>query len=102
MAQALAEHGKPILSGEFQLEGSPGFEKVGTQAIKGTLGKVVRAPSEAMSRMTNLLYAGNWFGEIQSLAARQALAEGLTGDQFSARQEWAEPSSNRGNAGSRP
>jgi len=25
MAQALAEHVKPILSGEFQLEGSPGF-----------------------------------------------------------------------------
>src|SRR5204862_5285631 len=48
----------------------------------------VRAPSEAMSRMTNLIYAGNFFGEIQSLAARQALSEGLSGDEFNARQEY--------------
>ncbi len=88
MAQALAEHAKPILTGEFQLEGSPGFEKVGTRAIKGSIGSVVRAPSEAMSRMTNLLYAGNYFGEINSLAARQALSEGLGGDAFHARQEY--------------
>ena len=88
MAQALAEHAKPILSGEFQLEGSPGFERAGTQAIKGPVGSVVRAPSEAMSRMTNLLYAGNFFGELNSLAARQAIAEGLDGDAFHARQEY--------------
>ena len=88
MAQALAEHSKPILSGEFQLEGSPGFERVGTQSIKGMAGKVVRAPSEAMSRMTNLIYSGNYFGELQALAARQALAEGLNGDEFTARQEY--------------
>lgn len=88
MAQALAEHTKPILSGEFQLEGSPGFERAPVQAIKGTLGQIVRAPSEAMSRMTNLMYAGNYFGELNSLAAREALGEGLEGDAFHARQEW--------------
>jgi hypothetical protein len=88
MAQALAEHAKPILSGEFQLEGSPGFEHAGQQAIKGKLGSVVRAPSEAMSRMTNLIYAGNFVGEINSLAARQAISEGLSGDSFNARQEY--------------
>jgi hypothetical protein len=88
LAQALAEHAKPILSGEFQLEGSPGFERAGTQAIKGKLGSVVRAPSEAMSRMTNLLYAGTYFGEINAHAARRAIAEGLEGDVFHARQEY--------------
>jgi hypothetical protein len=87
MAQALAEHAKPILSGEFQLEGSPGFERAGQQAIKGTLGSIIRTPSEAMSRMTNLLYAGNYFGELNSLAARQAISEALTGLEFNARQE---------------
>ena len=30
-----------------------------------------------MSRMTNLIYSGNYFGEINALAARRALAEGL-------------------------
>jgi len=88
MVQALGEHSRPILSGQFQLEGSPGFEKAGMQAIKGVTGKIVRAPSEAMSRATNLLYAGNYFGELQALAARQALSEGLTGDAFHARQEY--------------
>jgi GGDEF domain-containing protein len=88
MAQALSEHAKPILSGEFQLEGSPGFEHAGQQAIKGKLGSVVRAPSEAMSRMTNLVYTGNYFGEINSLAARHAISEGLSGDSFNARQEY--------------
>jgi hypothetical protein len=59
----------------------------GQQAIKGKLGSIIRTPSEAMSRMTNLLYAGNYFGELNSLAARQAIAEGLSGDEFTARQE---------------
>ena len=88
MAQAIAEHWKLVLTGEFQLEGSPGFERAEQQAIKGKLGQVVRVPSEAMSRATNLMYAGNYFGEIQSLAARQALSEGLEGDEFHARQEY--------------
>ena len=88
MVQALAEHARPVLTGEFQLEGSPGFERAGQQAIKGVTGQVVRAPSEAMSRMTNLIYAGNYFGEINALAARQAIAEGLNGDAFHARQEY--------------
>ena len=79
MTQALADHARPILSGEFQLEGSPGFERAGQQAIKGPLGSVIRTPSEAMSRMTNLVYAGNYFGELNALAARQALSEGLAG-----------------------
>jgi hypothetical protein len=88
LAQALSEHARPILSGAFQLEGSPGFERAGQQAIKGKLGSVIRVPSEAMSRMTNLLYTGNYFGEINSLAARQAISEGLSGDGFNARQEY--------------
>lgn len=48
------------------------------KAIKGPLGDIIRAPSEALSRMTNLVYAGNYFGEIQSLATRQI--EGLSGE----------------------
>jgi hypothetical protein len=88
MQQALAEHWKAVLSGEFQLEGSPGFERASTQAIKGRVGSVIRTPSEAMSRMTNLLYLGNFEGEINSLAARAAIAEGLEGDAFTARQEY--------------
>ena len=87
MATALAEHAKPILSGEFKLAGSPGFESASQQAIKGKLGQVVRAPSAAMSRLTDWMYAGNYLGEINSLAARQALIEGLEGDAFYARQE---------------
>jgi hypothetical protein len=88
MAQALSEHAKPILTGEFQLEGSPGFEMAGQQAIKGKLGQVIRVPSEAMSRMTNLLYTGNYFGELNALAARRAIVEGLDGEEFHARQEY--------------
>jgi hypothetical protein len=88
MAQALAEHSKAILTGEFQLEGSPGFERAGQQAIKGRFGQFVRSPGEAMSRLTNLVYAGNYFGELNSLAARQAISEALTGDAFHARQEY--------------
>ena len=88
MAQALGEHARPILSGEFKLEGSPGFERTGQQAIKGAPGEVVRTPSETMTRMTDLVYAGNYFGELNALAARQALSEGLTGDSFQARQEY--------------
>jgi hypothetical protein len=41
-----------------------------------------------MSRMTNLIYSGNYFGEINALAARQAIVEGLGGDAFHARQEY--------------
>ena len=88
MTQALAEHVKPILSGEFQLEGSPGFERAGQQAIKGRLGSVIRVPSEAMSRASNLAYLGNFLGEINALAARQALSEHLDGSAFHARQEY--------------
>ena len=88
MVQALAEHAKPILSGEWKLEGSPGFEIPNKQAIKGTLGSVVRVPTEAMSRASNLVYASNFYGELQSLAARQALSENLKGEEFHARQEW--------------
>jgi len=52
------------------------------------VGQVIRVPSEAMSRMTNLLYAGNYFGELQALAARKGLSEGLQGDAFHARHEY--------------
>ena len=49
---------------------------------------MIRSPQESMSRMTSLLYASNYFGEVNSLAARQAIAEGLEGDAFHARQEY--------------
>ena len=52
-----------------------------------------------MSRMTNLIYAGNYFGDIHSTqAARQALIEGVNGDAFHARQEYLAHHPRRGNA----
>ena len=85
--QAL-RHAKAILTGSFQLEDAPGFEETGARAWKGTLGKVIRMPSTILSKQTNLMYAMNYFGELNAQAARAAIREGLTGEELAARQEW--------------
>jgi hypothetical protein len=79
---------KAILTGEFDLQDSPGFESARMQAIKGPLGNIIRTPSAALSRVTNLAYAMNYFGELNAQAARMAIEEGLEGDALHARQEW--------------
>jgi hypothetical protein len=80
------QNAKKILTGEFDLAGAPGFEHGMSRAIKGTAGQVVRAPSELINRLTNLVYAMNYYGELNSLAARQAVKEGLEGEALAARQ----------------
>lgn len=79
---------KKILSGEFDLAGMPGFEHGTSRAIKGVAGQVVRAPSELINRLTNLVYAMNYYGELNARAARQAISEGLDGEALAARQEF--------------
>ncbi len=86
-AQALT-HAKAVLSGEFDIADAPGFEHGGTSAIKGTAGKIMRFPSELIGRQTNLVYLTNYMGEINALAARQALTEGLAGEALASRQEY--------------
>jgi hypothetical protein len=81
-------HAKAVLTGEFNLEDAPGFEKSGQQAIKGLAGDIVRFPSTVLSRQTNLMYVLNYFGELNAQAARLALKEGLTGPELAARQEY--------------
>ncbi len=85
--QAL-QHTKEILSGEFDLKDAPGFETYGTQAIKGPLGTAIRLPQRVIERQTNLMYAVNYFGEIQAQAARVAIKEGLAGQELHARQQY--------------
>jgi predicted ABC-type ATPase len=86
-AQALT-HMREILSGEFNLADAPGFEHGGQSAIKGRIGQLVRIPSEIIGKQTNLVYAMNYFGELNALAARQAISEGLEGEALAARQEY--------------
>ena len=81
-------HWKDILNGSLKLEDSPDFERVRTQAIKGRFGKVLRYPSELLSKQTNLMYALNYFGELESQAARAAIKEGLSGQDLYARQQY--------------
>jgi hypothetical protein len=81
-------HAKEVLTGEFNLEDAPGFEKTNQQAIKGVIGDVVRFPSTVLGRQTNLMYVLNYMGELNSQAARQAIKEGLTGPELAARQEY--------------
>jgi hypothetical protein len=81
-------HAKSVLSGEFDLADMPDFEKTGQRAIKGTVGDIVRIPSTVLSRQTNLMYVANYFGELNSQAARAALSEGLSGTELAARQEY--------------
>jgi hypothetical protein len=93
-------HAKAVLSGEFQLEDMPDFETTGQRAIKGLTGDVVRFPSTVLSRQTNLMYVLNYFGELNSQAARVALSEGLSGTELAARQEYlvAHPDAEMSNA----
>jgi hypothetical protein len=81
-------HAKEVLNGSFDLADMPSFERTGQQAIKGTVGNIVRLPSTVLSRQTNLMFVLNYFGELNSQAARQAIKEGLTGTELAARQEY--------------
>jgi hypothetical protein len=82
------QHTKAVLSGEFNLEDMPSFERTGQQAIKGTVGDIVRFPGTVLSRQTNLMYVLSYFGELNAQAARAAIKEGLSGPELAARQEY--------------
>lgn len=81
-------HAKSVLSGEFNLEDAPGFEKTGQQAIKGVAGSIIRFPSVVLSKQTNMMYVLNYLGELNSQAVRVAINEGLSGTELAARQEY--------------
>ena len=81
-------HIPKVLTGEFDLTDSPDFEKTNTQAIKGPLGDIIRIPSTLLSKQANVAYMLNYFGELNSQAARQALRENLSGPELAARQEY--------------
>lgn len=85
--QAL-QHTKAILTDQFALQDAPGFEGTGRQAIKGPIGPIVRFPGTVLARQTNLMYVLNLYGEINALAAREAIKEGLSGQELHARQEF--------------
>lgn len=85
--QAL-QHTRDVLTGKFNLADAPGFEETGKQAIKGTLGKVIRFPSKLIAKQTNLMYTLNYFGELHAQAARAAIKEGHDGQALHARQEY--------------
>lgn len=87
------QHVGPVLRGEFDLTDMPGlklpdFERTGQQAIKGKVGDVVRIPSTALTRQTNLMYVLNYVGELNAQAARIAIGEGLEGTELAARHEY--------------
>lgn len=82
------QHAKAVLTSEFDLADAPGFENSGQQAIKGIAGSIIRFPSEILKRQTNLMYVLNYFGELNSQAARKAISEGLNGTELAARQEY--------------
>lgn len=86
--RAIPKAVKYAMPGKFDLQDAPDFERTGTQAVKGPLGKVVRAPQTVLSRQTNAMFMLNYFGELESQAARQAAREGLAGDELAARQEY--------------
>lgn len=77
-----------ILRGDTDLLPLPDFEQHGQNAVKGTLGTVIRLPGTVMNRQTNAMFALNYFGELESRAARQAASENLEGDAFHARQSY--------------
>jgi hypothetical protein len=87
-ALAAMTHARDVLTGKFDLADAPGFEDTGKQAIKGAVGSVVRFPSKVLERQTNLMYMLNYFGELNSQAARAAVQEGLGGQELHARQEY--------------
>lgn len=61
------------------------FEHRPTYAIKGVVGKVVRVPMTVLSRITDAVATLNYAGQLNVLAYRQALGEGLTGQELEAR-----------------
>ena len=81
-------HIRPALTGELDLADAPGFERTGQQAIKGTVGDIVRLPSSILSKQTNAMYVLSYFGELNAQAARVAISEGLSGPELAARQEY--------------
>ncbi len=85
--RALANAGA-VIRGEFDVADAPGFEDSFARANKGIAGSIIRTPAETLSRLTNVVYMTNYYGELESLAARQAKLEGLTGEAFAARQEY--------------
>jgi len=85
--QALAK-AKTFLTGQFDLADAPGFEHGSTRAVKGVAGQIVRTPVEIINRLTNMVYAMNYYGQLNSLAARQAISEGLEGEALAARQDF--------------
>ncbi|HKV49295.1 MAG TPA: hypothetical protein VJN69_14465 [Candidatus Acidoferrales bacterium] len=92
-----------VLSGKLNLADMPEFERSGTRAIKGSIGDIVRVPQTVLNRETNLVWLMNYRGQLNSMAARQALSEGLQGDELAARQAYlaANPSDDMANAASR-
>jgi hypothetical protein len=86
-AQSLTHIGE-VLRGEFNLNGAGGFEGNRTEAIKGTTGEIIRLPSKLIERLTNAVYLANYMGELNSLAGRQAVSEGLTGEDAASRQDY--------------
>lgn len=77
-----------ILRGDTDLLPLPDFEQHGQNAVKGTLGTIIRLPGTVMNRQTNAMFALNYYGELESQAARQAASEGLEGNAFHARQAY--------------
>jgi hypothetical protein len=84
-ANALGRAGRILLGGE---DNGPGFEgsseRIG--AIKGTLGKVVRIPMTVIGRISDAAHVINYSGELEALAYRKALQEGLKGQELEVRQ----------------
>lgn len=64
-----------------------GFEQPRTReyAIKGVVGKIVRIPMTTLSRISDAVATLNYAGQLNVLAYRQAIAEGLTGQELEAR-----------------
>ena len=91
-----------VLSGKLNLADMPEFERNGTRAIKGSIGDIVRTPQTVLNRETNLVWLMNYRGALNSLAARQAISEGLQGEELAARQAYlaANPTDDMANAAS--
>ena len=83
-ARAIGQAGR-VLLGQDDL---PGFEQHGRAAIKGTFGKIVRVPMTVLSRITDAAHTLNYAGQIEALSYRQAMAEGLKGQDLEARQSY--------------
>lgn len=66
--------------------GAEGKIEAGRQkAIPGTLGKVIRVPGRALTAEDTFFKVLNYAGEVEALATRQAVKEGLKGEAMAAR-----------------